>query len=265
VIRKALLFGAALAVLTGCTTATPVTTGPVTPPSSASVLSTPTPSPTGSRIGESWDTTTLTPGPGSTLVADTPPPNSTAPEDLGRSTASSTPSSEPEPQQTPTPEEPDAPVESDSSQPTFTVDTAHAVVPSAPDGDTIHAIVDGNEYTVRIIGIDTPETVDPRKPIQCFGPQASDRTKGELTGEVVTLTPDPTQGDKDKYGRLLRYVNLADGTDWGAQLIKEGLAREYKYKTVYERRSTYLGLQDEARRNGTGGWGPAGGGGCGWK
>src|SRR6478752_6175960 len=99
VIRKALLFGAALAVLTGCTTATPVTSGPVTPPSSASVLSAPSPSPTGSRIGESWDTTTLTPGPGSTLVADTPPPNSTAPEDLGRSTASSTPSSEPEPQQ----------------------------------------------------------------------------------------------------------------------------------------------------------------------
>lgn len=262
-IRKALLFGAALAVLTGCTTATPVTTGPVTPPSSASVLSTPTPGPTGSRIGESWDTTTLTPGPGSTLVADTPPPASTAPEDLGRS--SSTSSAEPGAPDSVTPEAPDAPVENDSSEPTFTVDTAHAVVPSAPDGDTIHAIVDGNQYTVRIIGIDTPETVDPRKPIQCFGSQASDRTKGELTGEVVTLTPDPTQGDKDKYGRLLRYVNLADGTDWGAQLIKEGLAREYKYKTVYERRSTYLGLQDEARRNGTGGWGPAGGGGCGWK
>jgi micrococcal nuclease len=240
-----------LALLSGCTLSTPVTTGTVTPPSAAS----PAPSSTGSRIPESWDTTTFTPRPESSAIASEDSkrsseasasddgPSSTAPEDLDRPTTSGNP----------------------STSTSFTVDTAPVVVERASDGDTIHVLVDGADYGVRIIGIDTPETVDPRKPIQCFGPQSSDRTKDALTGEMVVLTPDPTQGDKDKFGRLLRYVNLPDGTDWGAQLIKEGLAREYKYDKVYQRRATYLGLQDEARRNGTGGWGPAGGGGCGWQ
>lgn len=224
------LLGALLVVLVGCGTVTPTVVAPVTPPTGV-VTSAPV---TGTRVGEAWDTTTLTPR--------TSP--SVAPEDLDRTTTTSatTPPS-----------------------PTFTVGKAHAVVTKVSDGDTIHAVVDGIDYPVRIIGADTPETVDPRKPVQCFGPQASDRTKGVLTGQVVVLTPDPTQGDKDRYGRLLRYVNLADDTDWSAELITEGLAREYTYDTPYQRKAAYVAAQDKARAAGVGAWAPVEGGGCGWK
>ena len=81
--------------------------------------------------------------------------------------------------------------------------TTEAKVVRVIDGDTIQVQFSNQTETVRLIGIDTPETVDPRKPVQCFGREASDYAKGLLAGRIVSLEFDGTQGDRDKYHRLL--------------------------------------------------------------
>src|SRR5580765_4660313 len=78
----------------------------------------------------------------------------------------------------------------------------HAASPSARvvravDGDTIVvAFADGHTDTVRVLGVDTPETHDPRKPVQCFGPEAAAYTARRLTGKVVSLESDVETRDK---------------------------------------------------------------------
>lgn len=124
------------------------------------------------------------------------------------------------------------------------------------DGDTIKVTVRGELVTIRIIGLDTPETVDPRKPVQCFGKEASDRAKTLLTGKKVSLTPDPTQDDTDKYGRLLRYVTLEDGTDYGLKMIADGYAHEYTYNVPYERQVAYQQAEKDASASERGLWAP---------
>ncbi len=92
------------------------------------------------------------------------------------------------------------------------------------DGDTIEVIYEAGQLKkVRLIGIDTPETVDPRKPVQCFGQEASAKTKALLEGKQVRLEKDTIGDSIDKYGRLLRYVYV-DGTLVNAELIKQGYA-----------------------------------------
>src|SRR6266403_1155243 len=73
---------------------------------------------------------------------------------------------------------------------------AHAV-----DGDTIDVTLNGKKETVRLLGLDTPETPDPRKPVQCFGEAAAAHTKQLLEGKNVRLEPDPSDTDRDKYNR----------------------------------------------------------------
>lgn len=92
------------------------------------------------------------------------------------------------------------------------------------DGDTIEL---ESGARVRFIGINTPETVDPRTTVQCFGKEASDYTKALLGDDIVVLKKDIT--DTDKYGRLLRYVYLPDGTFVNLKLVQEG----YAYANVY--------------------------------
>ena len=79
-------------------------------------------------------------------------------------------------------------------------------VESVVDGDTIKVSMNGKVETLRLIGIDTPETKDPRKPVQCFGAEASRKATELLAGQKVRLEADASQGERDKYGRLLRYV-----------------------------------------------------------
>lgn len=79
-----------------------------------------------------------------------------------------------------------------------------ATVVSVVDGDTIKVSINGHVSTVRMIGVDTPETVHPSKPVGYFGPEASNYTKENLTGKTVYLQRDVS--DTDQYGRLLRYV-----------------------------------------------------------
>lgn len=129
-----------------------------------------------------------------------------------------------------------------------------AKVTKVVDGDTINVLIDSKAEKVRILGINTPETVDPRKPVECFGREASDKAKSILTGQTVRLNEDPTQDNRDKYGRLLRYVILPDGEDFGLQMIKEGYAYEYTYDIPYKYQKEYKSAQKEAEKSKLGLW-----------
>src|SRR3989344_747480 len=123
------------------------------------------------------------------------------------------------------------------------------------DGDTVTVSFSGKNETIRIIGINTPETVDPRKSVECFGQKASDKAKEQLNGKTVQLEADATQGERDKYNRLLRFVWLDNGTvDFGAVMIQEGYAYEYTYSTPYTYQTKYKELQKEAEQNKRGLW-----------
>lgn len=124
---------------------------------------------------------------------------------------------------------------------------------SVIDGDTIDVFSKHNIQRVRLLGINTPETVDPKKGVECFGPEASNKLKELLTEKVVTLETDTTQGDKDKYGRLLRYVIL-NGENINQKMVKEGYAFEYTYKKPYKFQKDFKLAQSEARKNNIGLW-----------
>jgi micrococcal nuclease len=99
---------------------------------------------------------------------------------------------------------------------------ATAVVTRVVDGDTIEARIGGEVEDVRLIGVDTPETVKPGTPVQCFGPRASHFTKRLLTGRTVRLAFGVER--RDVYGRLLAYVHLGRRFV-EAMLVRRGLAR----------------------------------------
>lgn len=125
------------------------------------------------------------------------------------------------------------------------------------DGDTLSVSLNGKTETIRIIGIDTHETVDPRKPVQCFGQEASRHAKlyFEDTDRKVWLEADPTQGDRDKYQRLLRYVFTDDDTvDFGKVMILLGYASEYTYDLPYKYQTIYKQAEKEAREGKKGLW-----------
>lgn len=137
----------------------------------------------------------------------------------------------------------------------FIVNNEFVKVTKIVDGDTIKVNLNGKEETVRLIGIDTPEVVDPRRPVQCFGRQASNKTKEVLNEKSVRLESDATQNNRDKYGRLLRYVILADGTNFNKYMISEGFAYEYTYKSnPYKYQEEFRKAQKEAREKGVGLW-----------
>lgn len=125
------------------------------------------------------------------------------------------------------------------------------------DGDTIDVNIEGKIERLRLIGIDTPETVDPRKPVQCFGREASNKAKELLEGKKVRLESDETQDNRDKYDRLLRYVYLEDGTSYNKLIIMEGYAHEYTYNIPYKYQSEYKQAQKEAEVAQRGLWSPS--------
>lgn len=124
------------------------------------------------------------------------------------------------------------------------------------DGDTIDVIVEGRTERIRLIGIDTPEAVDPRKPVQCFGTEASRYAAALLTGTSVRLEADATQGERDAFGRLLRYLFLSDGTNVNERMIREGYAHEYTYDTPYRYQARFRSAEVTARDTGAGLWAP---------
>ena len=128
----------------------------------------------------------------------------------------------------------------------------HAYVVRAIDGDTIEARFDGRAEDVRLIGVDTPETVKPDTPVQCFGPRASAFEHRTVEGRWVRLVPGAEQ--RDVYGRLLAYVYLGRRFV-NATLARRGLARPLtippndRFAPLFER------LALGAARAGRGLWG----------
>ena len=123
------------------------------------------------------------------------------------------------------------------------------------DGDTFEVNAGSAIDTVRVIGVDTPEIADPRKSAECFGAEASSKAKEILSGKNVRLESDPAQGERDKYGRLLRHVFLEDGTNFGLLMIGQGYAHEYGYPVSGKYRAEYKEAQNYARENSLGLWG----------
>lgn len=129
-------------------------------------------------------------------------------------------------------------------------------VASITDGDTLKVRIADNTETVRVIGINTPESVDPRRSVECFGAEASAHASALLTGAVVTLERDTTQADRDKYGRLLRHVVLPDGRQFGAVMIADGYAHEYTYDAAYAYQRDYRDAERAAQTAQKGLWAP---------
>lgn len=128
-------------------------------------------------------------------------------------------------------------------------------VTSVVDGDTFKASVRGKEITVRVLGINTPETVDPRKPVECYGPEASAEAKRSLTDRKVELKQNPDREARDRYGRYLAYVYRDDGLFYNEYMIENGYAREYTYGTAYSLQSEFKGIEKKAQKEGKGLWG----------
>jgi len=116
------------------------------------------------------------------------------------------------------------------------------------DGDTI--VLDGNEI-VRLIGIDTPETKDPRKPVQYYGRDAYEFTKRLVEGKKVRLAYDLDK--EDKYGRTLAYVYLEDGTFLNAEVVKQGYGFAHRY-FLFKYFDEFKQYEREARENEIGLW-----------
>ena len=104
----------------------------------------------------------------------------------------------------------------------------------------------GKRYTVRLIGVDTPETKHPTKPVQYFGQEASAFTKAALEGKKVMLHKDRSGDTIDRYGRWLRYV-LLDGDKFNARLIREGYAHAYR-PFPFSKRAEFIRLEEQARQ-----------------
>lgn len=125
------------------------------------------------------------------------------------------------------------------------------------DGDTVHIEIAGKKETVRLIGINTPETVDPRRPVECFGKEASNKAKELLEGKKVRIETEASQGERDKYGRLLGYVFREDGLFVNNYLVTEGYAYEYTYNLPYKYQSEFKAAQHVAEKSGKGLWAPS--------
>lgn len=121
------------------------------------------------------------------------------------------------------------------------------------DGDTIWVQRDGRIAKLRLIGIDTPEVHDPRRPIQCFGREASAAAESMLAGAQVLLESDPSQDSFDRYGRGLVYV-WVDGQLANLVMIQGGYAHEYTYDAPYRYQALFKAAQQEAERSGVGLW-----------
>lgn len=126
------------------------------------------------------------------------------------------------------------------------------------DGDTIE--IEGG-IKIRYIGINTPETVAPNKPVSCFGHEASDKNKELVLGKEVRLEKDVSE--TDRYGRLLRYVYVKgperpEGVEWvfvNDFLVKSGYAQVSTYPPDVKYQNLFLESQADAKENNLGLWG----------
>jgi micrococcal nuclease len=124
------------------------------------------------------------------------------------------------------------------------------------DGDTVVLNIDNKDVKVRLIGIDTPETVDPRKPVQAYGKEASNFTNNLLKGEEVYIEYDGEKAELDKYGRLLAYLyRVPDGLFVNLEIVRQGYGHAYtKYPFKYK--ELFCAYEKRARESQKGLWVP---------
>jgi len=123
------------------------------------------------------------------------------------------------------------------------------------DGDTAVFRINNIEETVRFLGVNTPETVKPDAPVECYGPEASEFTKGVLVeGTPVFIELDELVGERDKYGRLLAHIWLEDGTLFNEMLLQQGFAEFADYGNVGKYNGRYQQAQNQAIATQTGLW-----------
>lgn len=123
------------------------------------------------------------------------------------------------------------------------------------DGDTIHINYNGKNEKVRLIGLDTPETKDPRKPIQCFGREATAKMTELAENKNIRLEFDKTQGERDKYGRLLAFVYSEDSKNLAYEMIRQGYGNEYTYNSnPYKYQNEFKEAARKAREENKGLW-----------
>ncbi len=121
------------------------------------------------------------------------------------------------------------------------------------DGDTIAVNMNGSVETIRMIGIDTPETHKPNTPVQCYGPEAAAFTKQLIGQNKVRLQADPLDTNRDRYNRLLRYVYLPDGRMIETELISNGYAFAYT-QFPFEKSSEFQAGENNAQAAKKGLW-----------
>ena len=123
------------------------------------------------------------------------------------------------------------------------------------DGDSVRVLIEGQDTAVRLIGIDTPETVAPNHPVECAGPEASVFAEQLMSGEDVFLELDASQGTYDKYNRILAYVWLEGDLMVNLAMIDAGLAEEYTYDDPYTYQQLFQQAEQDANENLRGLWG----------
>jgi micrococcal nuclease len=201
---------------------------------------------TNANDGEGAATGAASPTAAVTGAVTSAPPPTVRP--TARPTASTRPTATPTRMPTPTPAPPLG------SRPLGTVENGTVV--DVVDGDTIKVDINGAIYTVRYIGIDTPETVHPTVPVEWMGPEASAANKDLVAGKEVVLERDVSE--TDQYGRLLRYVWIDGGDAWllvNLELVRLGFANASTWPPDVAYQELFRDAEADARDAGVGLWG----------
>lgn len=152
---------------------------------------------------------------------------------------------------------PPTPVSGTSSNyPAMPFDLEDGRVINVVDGDTLDVQLSSRVERVRLIGLNTPESVDPRRGVQCFGVEASAFTKAMALDQTVYLESDDSQGDRDQFDRLLRYVWLQDGRLVNFEVLSGGYGAQYTFDTPYLYRDIFVAAERTARDSSAGLWSP---------
>ncbi len=123
------------------------------------------------------------------------------------------------------------------------------------DGDTVTIKMGDKNETVRLIGIDTPETNDARTGVQCFGAEATAHLK-KIIGKRITIEKDAGEGERDKYDRLLAYLFSENGVSLNKKMIEDGYAYEYTYDDAYKYQKEFKAAEEIAKEEKRGLWAP---------
>lgn len=134
-------------------------------------------------------------------------------------------------------------------------DCTAVTVENTVDGDTLDvSTADGQALRVRVLGIDTPETVHPDREVECMGPEASDATAQWVDdADTVNLATDDQADSQDDYGRTLAHLVTDDGDNLAADLLDAGLATRTNFS--HSLNDEYAAIEDTARTDGAGLWG----------